>query len=545
MSIIDNLITDRSQSDVDNLRALLARGKANWTSAELAEFNLARSKGAYNYTDLNRVTACMDYLNEDLTGLGYVTGYKPVEVPHQDGSRLPEGYTELEYIESSGTQYIDTGFKPNQDTRVVMHFQRTESYSSINGLFGARDTASGADPHQFIFWNNGQSSFRTDYMGSQETIPGLQSTGDYEVNKDKNITAIGGNTVTNPVASGQSANTLFLFAVNNVGAPGYFTSAKLYSCQIYDNGTIIRDFVPCSNPSGVIGLYDLENEEFYGSASGVAFSAGAAVPIDGARTLQNIIPNSSFEEDADWTGVNYDTSQHLYGERSSRLAGTTVTRSSAVTTPIVGHKYYGRTYLKSTGTIGAADDRFEISAGDGPGLNFVFGHNNGNFPDWTMLSSIQDVTVVNGTSYVVRNFVVSAQNTCWTDGLMILDLTAAFGAGNEPTKEWCDENLPYFSGQYTYIPYRDPHIWYEEDVPTLSAMEAYLANVSALRGVLALGENTPAVPSDMVGLTLAEANAIEQILDAINDYLGAMQAVFLRSGMAWAISGGPNFYFQN
>lgn len=28
-------------------------------------------------------------------------------------NRLPSGYTELEYIESSGTQYVDTGVVPN------------------------------------------------------------------------------------------------------------------------------------------------------------------------------------------------------------------------------------------------------------------------------------------------------------------------------------------------------------------------------------------------------------------------------------------------
>ena len=80
MSIIDNLITDRSQSDVDALRALLSRGKANWTAEELAEFNLARSKGAYNYTDLNRVTEAMDALDESLRGYGYDTGYFEIEI---------------------------------------------------------------------------------------------------------------------------------------------------------------------------------------------------------------------------------------------------------------------------------------------------------------------------------------------------------------------------------------------------------------------------------------------------------------------------------
>ena len=36
---------------------------------------------------------------------------------HNPASDVPEGYTQLEYIESSKTQYIDTGFKPNQDTK--------------------------------------------------------------------------------------------------------------------------------------------------------------------------------------------------------------------------------------------------------------------------------------------------------------------------------------------------------------------------------------------------------------------------------------------
>ena len=80
MNIIDNLITDRSQSDVDALRTLLARGEANWTAEELAEFNLARSKGAYNYTDLNRVTEAMDALDESLRGYGYDTGYSEIEI---------------------------------------------------------------------------------------------------------------------------------------------------------------------------------------------------------------------------------------------------------------------------------------------------------------------------------------------------------------------------------------------------------------------------------------------------------------------------------
>ena len=164
-------------------------------------------------------------------------------------------------------------------------------------------------------------------------------------------------------------------------------------------------------------------------------------------TLTNLIPNSSFESRAGWSGVNYDTTEAYDGLRSSKLTGTTITTTGQIATPIVGHKYYGRSYIKSQGDIQPADCRFEWYAGDGAGLNFVFAWNQGNFPNWTMQSSIVPVDAVNGSSYIIRNFVVNAVNPCWTDGLMIVDLTAAFGAGNEPDKAWCD-TLPYFESTF-------------------------------------------------------------------------------------------------
>lgn len=55
--------------------------------------------------------------------------------------------------------------------------------------------------------------------------------------------------------------------------------AKLYSAQIYNGASLplIRDFVPCINPSGAVGLYDLVGAKFYGNAGTGVLSAGPAV----------------------------------------------------------------------------------------------------------------------------------------------------------------------------------------------------------------------------------------------------------------------------
>lgn len=70
MSILDTLVTDRTQADVDRVDALSGKGLEGMTPAELAEY-LAGMKGAYNATDLNRVTEAMEYTAERLRSYGY------------------------------------------------------------------------------------------------------------------------------------------------------------------------------------------------------------------------------------------------------------------------------------------------------------------------------------------------------------------------------------------------------------------------------------------------------------------------------------------
>lgn len=71
------LITDRTQANLDALLKLLSTPMSDWTSEKLAEFNLAKSKGAYNYTDLNRVGQAVAYLAARLDIYGYDVTVSP------------------------------------------------------------------------------------------------------------------------------------------------------------------------------------------------------------------------------------------------------------------------------------------------------------------------------------------------------------------------------------------------------------------------------------------------------------------------------------
>lgn len=193
---------------------------------------------------------------------------------------LPSGYKRLEYIQSSGTQYIDTGFIPNQDTRIdidAIPLSVTETgdgsgfipygagVSSNNRAFECYSSLS-----QYEFNYDGQSNF----VGSSAVGQRLQ------ISHNKNNVSLivnGGTpiTINFTYRAFTAPYTMTLFAIHRSSPLRGFM--KLYSCKIYDNGTLIRDYIPCQKPDGTIGLWDDVNSVFYGNAGTGTFTAGPVV----------------------------------------------------------------------------------------------------------------------------------------------------------------------------------------------------------------------------------------------------------------------------
>ena len=174
---------------------------------------------------------------------------------------------ELSYIESNGTQYIDTGFVPNQDTRVVARCVLPLA-SSTQALFGCR-VSSSSNQYQFVTQGG---NYRTDY---NTTIANV-STSDYGqnefyVDKNKNVTDLNGDaSYTHSYGTFTCPGNMYVFATNNNGALYAYATAKLYSMKIYDNGTLVRDYIPVLDHSGVACLFDKVAQQLvYNAGTGV------------------------------------------------------------------------------------------------------------------------------------------------------------------------------------------------------------------------------------------------------------------------------------
>lgn len=184
---------------------------------------------------------------------------------------LPEGYLQLSYIQGSGTQYIDTRFKPNNNTRVVMDVE--SAADGTFAFFGTRDTET---TNAYILWQLSSTSIRSDY-GAKQVQQTVDSTENRVViDKHEASCMYGLISIENESATFSCTNNLLLFTTSTGGTVDERkASAKLYSCKIYDDDLLIRNFVPVKNDSDQVGLYDLIEEKFYANAGTGAFTGAS------------------------------------------------------------------------------------------------------------------------------------------------------------------------------------------------------------------------------------------------------------------------------
>lgn len=251
-------------------------------------------------------------------------------------SRLPSAFQEVEYIQSSGTQYIDTGVSisigfNNHLAKVKASFvqRNTESYDSIYGIDSnmqfARNSSGyfmdGANVASLMLNLNEIYEYTADYSTGQSSINNVTLT--------RNLNA--------------GANP-FLFCSNSGLLARYSAYAKLYSCQIYDNGTLVRNFVPCYRKAdNVAGLYDLVNGVFYTNAGTGTFVVGPDVP-----------------------SLNYSITYNITnGTAPSEINPTTISPNDTVSITVETNNSY---YLSSYSVTGADTGELTGSYDEDTGL---------------------------------------------------------------------------------------------------------------------------------------------------------------------------------
>lgn len=192
-------------------------------------------------------------------------------------------YTRLEYIEATGTQYIDTKVKGSGKLRVEMSI-KNEKDTTNYWLLGSRDerTVNTYAIQLNSNWETFVSSYNTNADNSL-SLSTTEAKSKMNIDKNKGITILTLNntsikTKTEPNVDFVSKYNMFLFAINNAGELlNGCGSFKLYYCRIYDNDVLIRDFIPAKDSNGVVCLLDKVTNKFYYNQGTNDFIAGEEI----------------------------------------------------------------------------------------------------------------------------------------------------------------------------------------------------------------------------------------------------------------------------
>lgn len=184
-------------------------------------------------------------------------------------------YTALQYIESTGSQYIDTGFASTINTRVVIDYQYTNN--TVNGktrIFGSRKDWYLNGMYAGTSSNNMSASYW--YLVGNILNDRWHSASAYSdrnrhtLDLSKYGAKLDGTTIWIPddvVSSYPAFSTMLLFGAKE-GSGGsipviYTGIVRIYSCKIYDNDVLVRDFAPALDENNVACMYEKISGEYY------------------------------------------------------------------------------------------------------------------------------------------------------------------------------------------------------------------------------------------------------------------------------------------
>ena len=209
------------------------------------------------------------------------TSTDPIIIPELDDTivarELPEGYTQIPYITTNGSQYVPTYIKENNCSRVEYEVELTDKDNADGGKYIM--SSSHLRFPSFATLSDGKTVEFSDLTSWQQYEMnyelGKRYKFDVTLNGDVSLNdvVLYQTNVDNSVLTDKSAIILFGHSGES-GKAQYRYGGRFYYCKIYDiNNKLIKDYIPCVNSEGVVGLYETVTKKFVTSATTTPLSA--------------------------------------------------------------------------------------------------------------------------------------------------------------------------------------------------------------------------------------------------------------------------------
>jgi hypothetical protein len=186
-------------------------------------------------------------------------------------SRLPIEYQEVEYIQSSGKQYIDSGVIASN---TIITEVKCQAFAGNKAIVASGNSAG---VRYQIYCSTGllfSTSFADGYTGLGD--PSATEIAVIRLDPVAKKSTYNGVEYPLDYTGSVQARSLWLFGRNQASnAANYYSTTKMWYCKMWDGDNLVRDFVPCCRKSdGKFGMYDLVTSNFFDSEGTGEFSYG-------------------------------------------------------------------------------------------------------------------------------------------------------------------------------------------------------------------------------------------------------------------------------
>ena len=193
---------------------------------------------------------------------------------------------EVEYLESTGTQWIDTGVKENSVNGIETEFYANSSKSTYQSYVSGK-----LDNFTLGQYTN-KSRMYLRLNTKEITTSASLNTNDFNTIsiKDNKFTVNSSQYNCDTSASlGTTDSSIYIF---NNQAKSRPSSCIMKSLKLYDGETLVRDFIPVIDNNGVACMYDKVSEQlFYNQGTG-EFKTGDIIPPEESEFITTAIDNS-------------------------------------------------------------------------------------------------------------------------------------------------------------------------------------------------------------------------------------------------------------
>ena len=279
----------------------------------------------------------------------------------------------VQYLESSGTQFIDTGIIPSWDTMFTATYEYLSTVAGSGNydmIAGVRTTNAGTTRYYPISLNGGLLKERYVFSsGAKATTHLARSRHTIVFNDANHHVIVDGNDLGAFTAQLSAASrTCWLFGANSEGNEHWGSAARIYECTFVTNGVPARTFIPVVDENGEACMFDEVEQKLYRNIGTGSFTAGPRTDGGGAEEAK---PYWYLVDYLEATGTQYVDTGLLATSNMQTDVGYQYTEPTQTWGAMIGGvQSPSRYYPVSLAATEARKERYVYGAPDPPAVAY-------------------------------------------------------------------------------------------------------------------------------------------------------------------------------